>query len=212
MGMGISLSSMDEKMSKSTRVFNDISSKLSREKDLQTQLAIVVEGAMDLTSADAGTLYSIFEHQLLKFEVVLNHTLDLNKKAPEIDFPGIPIHEDGVANASMVVVNSVLLEKSILIDDIYNEDSYNFSGTRAFDEKTGYRTHSVLTVPIFDFEKKIIGVIQLINAQDSDGQIRVFNDNDKELVNLFVLQTAFTLSSKILIDKQKALFKSIQQP
>jgi len=210
--MGISLSSMDEKMSKSTRVFNDISSKLSREKDLQTQLAIVVEGAMDLTSADAGTLYSIFEHQLLKFEVVLNHTLDLNKKAPEIDFPGIPIHEDGVANASMVVVNSVLLEKSILIDDIYNEDSYNFSGTRAFDEKTGYRTHSVLTVPIFDFEKKIIGVIQLINAQDSDGQIRVFNDNDKELVNLFVLQTAFTLSSKILIDKQKALFKSIRQP
>ncbi|RKZ94624.1 MAG: hypothetical protein DRQ43_06545 [Gammaproteobacteria bacterium] len=212
MGMGISLSSMDEKMSKSTRVFNDISSKLSREKDLQTQLAIVVEGAMDLTSADAGTLYSIFEHQLLKFEVVLNHTLDINKKAPEIDFPGIPIHEDGVANASMVVVNSVLLEKSILIDDIYNEDSYNFSGTRAFDEKTGYRTNSVLTVPIFDFEKKIIGVIQLINAQDSDGQIRVFNDNDKELVNLFVLQTAFTLSSKILINKQKALFKSIRQP
>ena len=197
-------------MSKSTRIFNDISSKLAREKDLQTQLAIVVEGAMDLTSADAGTLYSIFEHQLLKFEVVLNRSLDINKKAPEIDFPGIPIHEDGVANASMVVVNSVLLERSILIDDIYNEDSYNFSGTRAFDEKTGYRTHSVLTVPIFDFEKKIIGVIQLINAQDDEGQIRVFNDNDKDLVNLFVLQTAFTLSSKILIDKQKGLFKSIK--
>ncbi len=197
-------------MSNSTTVFNQISTRLSRETDLQTQLAIVVEGAMDLTHADAGTLYSIFEHQLLKFEVVLNRSLDINKKAPEIDFPGIPIHEDGVANASMVVVNCVLLERSILIDDIYNEDSYNFSGTRAFDEKTGYRTHSVLTVPIFDFEKKIIGVIQLINAQDDEGQIRVFNDNDKDLVNLFVLQTAFTLSSKILIDKQKVLFKSIE--
>ena len=197
-------------MSNSTTIFNQISTRLSRETDLQTQLAIVVEGAMDLTHADAGTLYSIFEHQLLKFEVVLNRSLDINKKAPEIDFPGIPIHEDGVANASMVVVNCVLLERSILIDDIYNEDSYNFSGTRAFDEKTGYRTHSVLTVPIFDFEKKIIGVIQLINAQDDEGQIRVFNDNDKDLVNLFVLQTAFTLSSKILIDKQKVLFKSIE--
>lgn len=197
-------------MSNSTKIFNEISTKLSRETDLQSQLAIVVEGAMDLTHADAGTLYSIFEHQLLKFEVVLNHSLDINKKAPEIDFPGIPIHEDGVANASMVVVNCVLLEKSILIDDIYHEDSYNFSGTRAFDEKTGYRTHSVLTVPIFDFEKKIIGVIQLINARDDNDQIRVFDSNDEELVNLFVMQTAFTLSSKILIDKQKALFKSIK--
>ena len=197
-------------MSKSTKIFNEISTKLSRETDLQSQLAIVVEGAMELTHADAGTLYSIFEYQLLKFEVVLNQSLNINKKAPEIDFPSISIHEDGVANASMVVVNCVLLEKSILIDDIYNEDSYNFSGTRAFDEKTGYRTHSVLTVPIFDFEKKIIGVIQLINARDNNDQIRVFNDNDKDLVNLFVLQTAFTLSSKILIDKQKALFKSIK--
>lgn len=197
-------------MSNSTTIFNQISTRLSRETDLQTQLAIVVEGAMDLTNADAGTLYSIFNHQLLKFEVVLNRSLDINKKAPEIDFPSIPIHEDGVANASMVVVNCVLLEKSILIDDIYDEDSYNFSGTRTFDKKTGYRTHSVLTVPIFDFEKKIIGVIQLINAQDNEGQIRVFNDNDKDLVKLFVLQTAFTLSSKILIDKQKALFESIK--
>ncbi len=196
-------------MSKSSVIFNQISTQLSRETDLQSQLAIVVEGAMDLTHADAGTLYSIFENQSLKFEVVLNRSLNIRKKAPEIDFPNIPIHEDGVANASMVVVNSVLLEKSILIDDIYDEDSYNFSGTRAFDEKTGYRTHSILTVPIFDFEKKIIGVIQLINAKNTQGEIRVFNGNDRDLVDLFVLQTAFTLSSKILIDKQKALFKSI---
>ncbi len=198
-------------MSGSTRIFNEISTKLSREKDLQSQLAIVVEGAMDLTHADAGTLYSIFEDQQLIFEVVLNRKLDINKKAPDIDFPSISIYKNGVANASMVVVNSALLEQSILIDDIYHENSYNFSGTRAFDEQTGYRTHSVLTVPIFDFEKKIIGVIQLINAQDKDGQIRVFDDNDKDLVNLFVMQTAFTLSSKILIDKQKVLFNSIKK-
>lgn len=198
-------------MSNSTAIFNQISTRLSRETDLQSQLAIVVEGAMDLTHADAGTLYSVFEDQSLKFEVVINRSLDINRKAPEIDFPDIQIHEDGVANAAMVVVNCVLLEKSILIDDIYDENSYNFSGTRAFDEQTGYRTHSVLTLPILDFEKKIIGVIQLINAKDSNKQIRVFDDNDKDLVNLFVLQTAFTLSSKILIDKQKVLFESIRQ-
>lgn len=197
-------------MSNSTKIFNQISSKLSRETDLQNQLAIVVDGAMDLTNADAGTLYSISEAQFLKFEVVLNRSLNINKQAPETDFPDIPLYKDDVANASMVVVNCVLMEKSIFIDDIYDENQYNFSGTRAFDEKTGYRTHSVLTVPVCDFAKKIIGVIQLINAKDNDDQIRVFNENDQELINLFVMQTAFTLSSKILIDKQKTLFNSIK--
>lgn len=201
---------MDGKMSNSTTIFNQISSKLSRETDLQNQLAIVVDGAMDLTNADAGTLYSISEDQTLKFEVVLNHSLNINKQAPETDFPDISLYKDGAPNASMVVVNSVLLEKSIFIDDIYDENQYNFTGTRAFDEKTGYSTHSVLTVPVYDFEKKIIGVIQLINAKNDAGQIRVFNENDQELINLFIMQTAFTLSSKILIDKQKVLFNSIK--
>lgn len=197
-------------MSNSTKIFNQISSKLSRETNLQNQLAIVVEGAMDLTNADAGTLYSISKDQFLKFEVVLNRSLNINKQAPETDFPDIPLYIDDAANASMVVVNCVLMEKSIFIDDIYDENQYNFSGTRVFDEKTGYRTHSVLTVPVYDFEKKIIGVIQLINAKDKNDKIRVFNENDQELINLFIMQTAFTLSSKILIDKQKALFSSIK--
>ncbi|MCU7801437.1 MAG: GAF domain-containing protein [gamma proteobacterium symbiont of Lucinoma myriamae] len=197
-------------MSNSTKIFNQISSKLSRETNLQNQLAIVVEGAMDLTNADAGTLYSISEDQFLKFEVVLNRLLKINKQAPETDFPDIPLYIDDLANASMVVVNCVLMEKSIFIDDIYDENQYNFSGTRAFDEKTGYRTHSLLTVPVYDFEKKIIGVIQLINAKDNNDKIRVFNESDQELINLFIMQTAFTLSSKILIDKQKMLFSSIK--
>lgn len=197
-------------MANSSKIFNDISTRLSSETDLQTQLAIVVAGAMDLTHADAGTLYSLQNNEALKFEVVINRSLNINLKAPDIDFPDILVHENGEANTAMVVANCVLLEKSILIDNVYEDESYNFSGTRKFDEKTGYQTQSVLTVPITDFEKKIIGVIQLINAYDDKGQIRVFTDNDREMVNLFVIQTAFTLSSKILIDKQKALFASIR--
>ena len=196
-------------MSNSLAIFNQIAIRLSRETDLQSQLAIVVEGAMSLTNADAGTLYSLYDEQSLKFEVVVNHTLDINKKAPDIDFPDIPVHQ-GSVNSSMVVVNCVLREESINVEDVYNEDTYNFSGTRVFDETTGYRTHSVLTVPIFNFDKKIIGVIQLINAKDENSQIREFNDNDLEMVNLFVMQTAFTMSSKVLIEKQKALFDLIQ--
>jgi len=197
-------------MINSSAIFNQISLKLSQETDLQNQLAIVVAGAMDLTRSDAGTLYSLQEDKSLKFEVVLNRSLEINKKAPDIDFANIPVYREGSLNASMVVVNCVLKEETITVDDVYKEESYNFSGTRVFDETTGYRTHSVLTVPIFDFEKKIIGVIQLINAMDSNGEIRTFNENDRDMVNLFILQTAFTMSSKLLIDKQRMLMESLK--
>jgi len=198
----------------STKIFNRISKKLSEETDLQNQLSIVVAGAMDLANADAGTLYSVsadkaLEDQFLKFEVVLNRTLKINKQAPHTHFPNISLYKKSKPNSSMVVVNCVLEEISIFIDDIYDEKQYNFSGTRIFDLKKKYKTHSLLTVPILDFKKKVIGVIQLINAKDDDNNIRVFNEQDQKRINLFVAQTAFTLSSKILIDKQKALFSSI---
>ena len=194
----------------STKIFNQISKKLSLESDLQNQLAIVVEGAMDLANADAGTLYSVSEDRLLRFEVVLNRTLNINKQAPHTHFPDIPLYKEDKPNSAMVVVSCVIEEISIFIDDIYDEEQFNFSGTRSFDLNNNYRTHSLLSVPIFDLKKKVMGVIQLINAKDSTNNIRVFNEQDQKRINLFVAQTAFTLSSKILIDKQKALFASIK--
>jgi len=195
----------------SSHVFNEIATKLSHETDLHKQLSIVVEGAMDLTHADAGTLYSVSDDQCLKFEVVQNRSLNIEEKSPEMIFPDIPLYIDGQPNVSMVVVNCVLTKQSVFVEDVYDEQQYNFSGARTFDKQTGYRTHSLLTVPIFDFSKKIIGVLQLINAKEANDESinRIFNTSDQELVDLFVMQTAFTLSSKILIDKQKLLFKSI---
>lgn len=66
-----------------------------------------------------------------------------------------------------------------------------------------------MTVPVKNYDKQIIGVIQLINAQDEKGDLRVFNDQDRELLELFTSQTAFTLSSKLLIDKQNKLFRTL---
>ena len=70
------------------------------------------------------------EKEILKFEVVINRSLDINKTAPDIDFPNIAVNIDGEPNRSMVVANCVLSEDSILIDDVYKEENYNFSGTK----------------------------------------------------------------------------------
>ncbi len=194
-------------MQKSTNILNRIASRLAKERNLQRQLGIVLEGALDLTEADAGTLYSLVNNEFLNFEVVINRTLDISISGNEISFKQIPLYNNGQVNTSLVVVNSVINDQTINIDDVYSDKSYNFSGSRAFDANSGYKTRSLMTVPIRNYDKNIIGVIQLINAQDEEGKQRVFNKQDRELVELFASQTAFTLSSKLLFDRQNNLFK-----
>jgi GAF domain-containing protein len=195
-------------LQKSTFIFNQIASRLAREKKLQNQLEIVLEGALDLTNADAGTLYSVVNGDHLNFEVVINRTLEICICGKDINFKQIPLYKNGEANSTLMVVNSVL-DLSIKIDDVYSVNGYNCSGSRAFDATSGYKTKSTMTVPVKNYDKQIIGVIQLINAQDEKGDLRVFNDQDRELLELFTSQTAFTLSSKLLIDKQNKLFRTL---
>lgn len=59
---------------------------------------------------------------------------------------------------------SALHGETVNIADAYTEAGFDFSGTRKFDEATGYRSKSFLTVPMKNHEHEIIGVLQLINA------------------------------------------------
>jgi GAF domain-containing protein len=189
-------------LQKSTILINQIASRLAKERDLQCQLGIVLDGALDLTNADAGTLYSIVNNDYLNFEVVINRTLGINISGEKINIEKIPLYNKSKANTSLVVVNSVVNNQSINIDDIYSVKGYNFSGSRAFDANSSYKTRSIITIPIRNYNKRIIGVLQLINAQDEKDNLRKFNDKDRELLELFTSQTAFTLSAKLLINKQ----------
>ena len=66
----------------------------------------------------------------------------------------------------MVAAYAALTGQTVNIADAYTADGFDFSGTRNFDKKTGYRSKSFLTVPMKNHEDEIIGVLQLINAQD----------------------------------------------
>ncbi|MCX8500334.1 MAG: hypothetical protein ORO03_01365, partial [Alphaproteobacteria bacterium] len=58
---------------------------------------------------------------------------------------------------------------------VYTEPRFDFSGTRAFDRQTGYRSKSMLTIPLLDLGNRVVGVVQLINAQQTaaDGELSV---------------------------------------
>jgi len=191
---------------------NSIGAALSAERDHQRLLELILLGAKELTNADGGSLY-ILDNDLLHFKLVHTTSLDLhlggNSPQP-VAFAPIPLHRpDGSANDQMVVTRAALQNCIINIPDAYTDSEFDLSGTRAFDARTGYRSVSLLAVPMQDHEQKIIGVLQLINATDSRGQIIPFARADESLVASLASQAAVTLNRQHLIEGLQELLQAL---
>lgn len=109
----------------------------------------------------------------------------------------------------MVVTYAVLNDVTVNIPDAYETAGFDFSGTRAFDARTGYRSKSFLTVPMKNHENDIIGVLQLINAKHREtGEIVPFSYEDQRLAEALASQAAVALTNRRLIDELNLLFES----
>jgi HD-GYP domain-containing protein (c-di-GMP phosphodiesterase class II) len=109
----------------------------------------------------------------------------------------------------MVVAYAALHDCTINIEDAYTAVGFDFTGTKNFDKKNGYRSQSFLTVPMKNHENEIIGVLQLINAQHSlDNSIIPFTDTDQNLVESLSSQAAIALTNRQLINQLENLFES----
>jgi len=194
-------------------MLNEIGIALSSEKNNQRVLELILNGAKKLTHADGGSLYTLTEKKELKFEIVSTDSLGIamgGTSGKEINFPPLPLYVNGEKNLSMVVTSAVLKDETINIIDAYDAKGYDFSGTRKFDEKTGYRTRSLLTIPMKNHEGDIIGVLQLINSLDPHThEVGVFTTEEQKLAESLASQAAVALTNKRLIDEQKALFEAL---
>ena len=122
----------------------------------------------------------------------------------------IELHDtQGQPNLSMVASYSVLKDETVNIADAYSAQGFDFSGTRKFDQRTGYRSTSFLTVPMKNHENEIIGVLQLINACDVvAGAIIPFSEADQQFTEALASQAAIALTNRSLISQLQALFES----
>ena len=181
---------------------NEIGVALSVESDTPKLLELIMMGAKWLTRAEGGTLYFL-KDGLLTFEIISNDSLDIQMggtSGNQITFPPIPLIKNDEENHSNVVSHSVLSGKTINIEDAYHEDGFDFTGTRKFDSKTGYRTRSILTFPLKDHEQETIGVLQLINARDEkSGETISFSPLDQQLAESLASQAAVALTQRRLI-------------
>jgi len=126
--------------------------------------------------------------------------------------PFYPVHlygKDGTPNNQMVAAYTALTGKTVNIVDAYTEEGFDFSGTRNFDKKTGYRSKAFLTVPMKNHESEIIGVLQLINSIDpATNEIGPFSHSDQRLAESLASQAAIALTNRHLINQLEELFES----
>ena len=194
----------------------DIGVALSAEKDHSRLLEMILLNAMEITHADGGTIYTRTEDNRLEFEIMVTESLDMHlggTSGNEISFYPVSLYDrGGNPNRNMVAAWAALSGKTINIEDAYINKDFDFSGTRDFDKKTGYRSKSFLTVPMTNHENEIIGVLQLINAiDDKTGEAIPFTELDQEVVESLASQAAVTITNRSLIDAQKELFDCLIQ-
>ena len=203
-----------QKLLQRLQELNEVGVALSRERDIEQLLERILDAAQMLTHADAGTLYRVTDDgQALRFALVRTHSLGLHQGGSserEVDFPDLPLRlPDGRPNDSLVAVHAAMHDRTVSIVDAYDSVDFDFAGARAFDQSTGYRSRSFLTVPLRNHDHELVGVLQLINATDPvTGAVQAFSREDCRLVESLASQAAIALNNRLLITQHERLFES----
>jgi len=194
-----------ERLGGQIKKMSDIGRALSGVYDLNALLEMIVDQARSFTNADAGTLY-IVEDETLRFQIVQNDSLKIcmgGKTGETIPFPPVELKE---SNVSAFVA---LKGKSVNIPDVYDTDLFDFTGPKKFDQSTGYRSKSMLVVPMKNHDNDVIGVLQLLNATNPvNNEVIAFSQDYENLSESLASQAAVSITNAKLISNMTELFEA----
>jgi response regulator RpfG family c-di-GMP phosphodiesterase len=157
-----------------------------------------------LLHCDAASMYAVTDNKTLSFVMRTREDPIVASEIPLYDV------DTGLPNERHVSTCCALRRKSVLIDDVYQEAAFDLSGTRSFDAHSGYRTVSMLTVPMAPRGGEVVGVLQFINKLDPDtGAIIPFPPDLVPLVEALAAQAAVTLDNLELIAERRAFMESL---
>jgi len=191
----------------------DIGLALSREKNINILLEKILNESKIISNSDGGTVYLVTDDdQKLSFKIMHTESLGIkfggaSEPVPESIYPVKIYNKDGSENLNNVAAVCALKNKTINIEDAYANKEYDFSGTKGFDEKHNYHSKSFLTIPLTNHKDKVIGVLQLLNAKNGD-KIVPFSKEIINLVEALSSQASVALTSSLLVEEQKTLFRS----
>ena len=185
---------------------------IETERDIDKLLGVILRKSRFITGADAGSIYVVDNdaagQRQLRFKLSQNDSVKFDSR----EF-SIPLSPRSMAGAS------ALHGEPINIVDVYDMPPASpFGFDRSFDEKTGYRTKSVLCIPLNSRTNEVIGVIQLINKkrdkdkrlyskEDVVAQVVAFDERSQELVGTLAAQAGISLENAILLEEIRRIFE-----
>lgn len=187
---------------------------LSTERDLMTLLEMILNQARRLSASDAGSLYLVERDdsgkpEQLRFKLAQNFTL------PHLPFKETVIPISHTSIAGYVAATG----EPLIIPDVYLlPDDVTYKQNRSFDEQVGYRTKSMLVLPMRSHRDEVIGVVQLINrkrdaataltsAEIVDREVLAFDTRSVDLVTALASQAAVAIENTRLYEDIERLFE-----
>jgi len=181
----------------------DIGIALTAERNNTRLMELILDKAMDVAHCDGGTFY-LYEPEFLHFNIMRTVSKGIVQGGTfgKIDLPPVELREENVC------AYAAIHREVINIEDVYSNDRFDFSGPRRYDTILGYRTQSMMVVPLRRQGGELIGVLQLINALDKDGQIIPFDKSYEQVILFLASQAAVAISNIRYLDEVKVLLQS----
>ncbi len=184
----------------------DIGITLAKESNRTKVLEMIIDRGMKIANCDAGTLY-VYEDGCLKFKIMktLSMGVDRGGNGEEIDLPPVPLVEANVC------AYAAIKKKTVNIENVRESDEFDFSGPIRYDAMTGFHTQSMLVLPIMNQDQDLIGVLQLINALDENGNIIAFAKEIEPIILSLASQAAIVLTNLKYVEEMQTMMWSFTE-
>ncbi|OEJ65374.1 HD domain-containing phosphohydrolase [Magnetovibrio blakemorei] len=189
---------------------------MAAEHNGEKLMEMLLLGAKELANADGGSLYILGDDKQLHFQLVRNDSLGLaygGTSQTAVNMPPVAMYDgEGLPNHKNVVSYCVHKGEVVNTPDAYDHVTFDFSGTRAFDEKNNYVSRSFITVPLRPRGGDVIGALQLINAREPGSDVPIaFSPEIQNFVEALSAQAATAMYNRNLLEAQEKLMDSMIQ-
>ncbi len=192
----------------------DLARRLAADHNVPRVVESILLAACESAAADGGSIYLVdADGKAARFSIVINRSLGLHAGgtsgvAP--DLPPVPLADaDGAPNTGSVIAHCVHERRTLCVDDVYAADPALFRAARAFDALHGYRTHSLLAVPLLQHDGNVLGVLQVVNSGAAADGARAFGGDEREFIEALAAQAALALEKQQLIGRLEMLFEQL---
>ena len=198
-----------------------ISRELNGERDIPRLLDLILFKAREISSADAGSIYTVdsptnnVRDGSIQFRLTQNHSIKQN-----LSKFSLPVNEGSIVGSACIKAVTINIPDLYKLNENPEDNPFGARHDRTWDQRIGYQSHSMLTVPMFDISHNVIGVIQLINrkkdrqaklntAESFEEQVVPFDEIDQEMAEIVAQQAGIALENANMHQNIQELFDGL---